>query len=82
MGNCFGGLCGEDKNSEAYRQLQEQDKREAAEARARSAAAAEQRQTTFDKSATGRAANKAALEARKTNTRATGDEQVVRDWNS
>eukprot|EP00976_Prorocentrum_cordatum_P095248 1190106-Prorocentrum_minimum.AAC.4 len=81
MGNCF-GLCGENKDSESYRRLEEEDRRQAADARARAAQAAEERQRNFDNSAQGRAANKAVLEARKQTNRDSRDAQVVRDWNA
>eukprot|EP00240_Pyramimonas_obovata_P009905 CAMPEP_0118921458 /NCGR_PEP_ID=MMETSP1169-20130426/730_1 /TAXON_ID=36882 /ORGANISM="Pyramimonas obovata, Strain CCMP722" /LENGTH=82 /DNA_ID=CAMNT_0006862179 /DNA_START=218 /DNA_END=466 /DNA_ORIENTATION=+ len=82
MGNCFGSCCGDNKDPEYYRRLEEEDRRQHAEARARAAQAADERQRNFDASAQGRAANKAILEARKQATKPSRDAQVVRDWNS
>jgi len=54
--------------------------RESSEARARAAAAANERQAAFERSAQGRAANKAIASAKAKDTRNVREESLLRDW--
>mmetsp|Transcript_14841 Transcript_14841/g.17921 ORF Transcript_14841/g.17921 Transcript_14841/m.17921 type:complete len:86 (+) Transcript_14841:73-330(+) len=68
------------EDEEAKRIREEDERREAADARARAAEAAASRQQDFDQSATGRAANKAATEAKRSLLQDRKGSDLQKDW--
>lgn len=86
MGNSCCGLAYAFESEETRGLRLEAERREAADARARAAAAAERRQSDFDRSAVGRAARKAGADTKKADPAVAGSaarqEQLARDWQS